>query len=44
MTSEEYIRRLVDNWPPLTSEQRARLRTLMRPGPRHESQPARSAA
>lgn len=44
MTSEEYLRRLVDDWPPFTPEQRARLRALMRTQPRRESQPARSAA
>ncbi|MEV7684523.1 hypothetical protein [Streptomyces bungoensis] len=33
MTSEEYVRRLVDGWPPLTPEQRDRLRTLLRSAP-----------
>jgi hypothetical protein len=44
MTSEEYIRRLVDDWPPFTPEQREHLRALMRTEPRRETLPARSAA
>lgn len=34
MTADEYatyVRELVDDWPPLTTEQRARLRPLLKP-------------
>lgn len=41
MTSEEYIRRLVDDWPPLTADQRQRLRVLLRPP---QQPPQRKAA
>ncbi|MFJ9114418.1 hypothetical protein ACIRJO_02595 [Streptomyces sp. NPDC102394] len=39
MTNEEYIRRLVDDWPPLTAEQRQRLRVLLRPRPQTSDRP-----
>ena len=29
--AEEYVRKLVDTWPPLTDEQRDRLAVLLRP-------------
>jgi hypothetical protein len=33
--AEDYIKRLVDSWPPLTAEQRDRLALLLRPGDDH---------
>ncbi|SMF86030.1 hypothetical protein SAMN02745830_07113 [Streptomyces sp. Amel2xC10] len=43
MTSEEYIRRLVDDWPPLSAAQRDRLRALLRPQPGQRNRPAKAA-
>lgn len=39
----EHLRRIVDQAPPLTPEQRARLAILLAPGPGPRSSPARSA-
>lgn len=43
MTTEEYIRRLVADWPPLSADQRSRLRVLLRAEARPEDQPAETA-
>ncbi|MFJ1653438.1 hypothetical protein ACIOC2_19025 [Streptomyces sp. NPDC088337] len=45
MTTEEYLRRLVADWPPFTPEQRDHIRALMRPQQsRRETPAARTAA
>lgn len=31
LTLEEYVRRMVDDWPPLSDEQRTRIAALLRP-------------
>jgi hypothetical protein len=32
LTTDHYIQKLLAAWPPLTDEQRAKLRPLLRPG------------
>ncbi|WND34023.1 hypothetical protein RI578_06805 [Streptomyces sp. BB1-1-1] len=43
MTSEEYLRRLVDDWPPLTPGQRDSLRVLLRTDSRREKRTVKAA-
>ncbi|MFI0576202.1 hypothetical protein [Streptomyces tendae] len=43
MTSEEYIRRLVDEWPPLTPAQRDSLRVLLQIKTRAEQRTGKAA-
>lgn len=44
MNSEEYLRRLVDGWPPFTADQRQRLRVLLKPAPRSQKTARPTAA
>jgi len=44
LQAEEYVRRLVDGFPPLTREQRARLATLLQPAEVKEADDAAAGA
>ncbi|WP_267973952.1 hypothetical protein [Streptomyces parvulus] len=43
MTRDEYLRRLVDGWPPFTPTQRESLRVLLRTDTRPKTRSAKAA-